>query len=159
MRKRVRLDDVISPILLHDECNDSQSFQGLTNGSQRFCVRHRIIIRQGRSAQARKITAIVFCWSVSHNVTTNRRLASAVYYTAFPFSYPHGLKYCARFNAICGARYLKLTNGLKSLQERTAKTFRVIGDGLRMSQGALRSVRPYKGEITLNKVNQGIAID
>src|SRR6186997_927548 len=71
MRKRVRLDDVISPILLHDECNDSQSFQGLTNGSQRFCVRHRIIIRQGRSAQARKITAIVFCWSVSHNVTTN----------------------------------------------------------------------------------------
>ena len=82
-----------------------------------------------------------------------RRLASAVYYTAFPFSYPHGLKYCARFNAICGARYLKLTNGLKSLQERTAKTFRVIGDGLRMSQGALRSVRPYKGEITL-KQNQ-----
>ena len=126
MRKRVRLDDVISPILLHDECNDSQSFQGLTNGSQRFCVRHRIIIRQGRSAQARKITAIVFCWSVSHNVTTNRRLASAVYYTAFPFSDPHGLKYCARFNAICGAPYLKLTNGLKSLQERTAKTFRVM---------------------------------
>src|SRR6185295_14452286 len=55
-----------------------------------------------------------------------RRLASAVYYIAFPFSYPHGLKYCARFNAICGARYLKLTNDLRSLQERTAKTFRVM---------------------------------
>jgi hypothetical protein len=42
------------------------------------------------------------------------------------------LKYCARFNVICGAPYLKLTNGLRTLQEIRAKTFRVIGDGLRM---------------------------